>query len=135
MAVGAFMKNPKKSLQPSKYNHMLLFYLVRRKYIMRSSGDTEKIGLLLVHGIGDQARFQHLQTVGDQIVKALAFEFGRHNIAVEMFPGLENRAPLSILVNVGAKHVCFDLHKCGGLTSEKDQKPLRYSSSGFGHYR
>ena len=44
----------------------------------------ERIGILLVHGIGDQRRFQHLQNVVERFLKALIKEHGAENVSIEM---------------------------------------------------
>jgi hypothetical protein len=72
--------------------------------------DPARIGLLLVHGVGDQARFEHLQNVADQIVKSLVAIHGADCVNVVM-PGLEG-APVSIKI-CGSDGVTdrLDLHE------------------------
>ena len=39
-----------------------------------------RVGALLIHGIGDQARFDHLQAVGDRIVQSLVATYGSERV-------------------------------------------------------
>lgn len=71
----------------------------------------KRIGILLVHGIGDQQRHEHLQAVGESFVRALALRYGRGRVSVEMFPGHEDRCPLSIFVKETSGRTIFDLHE------------------------
>jgi hypothetical protein len=77
----------------------------------KSEAKLERIGILLVHGIGDQVKNAHLQLVGDHFVKTLALMHGAHSIAVEIFPGLDGKAPLSILVDANGRKLCLDFYE------------------------
>jgi hypothetical protein len=71
----------------------------------------ERIGILLIHGIGDQRQNEFLQTTAEHFVKTAAIGLGSGNLNVEMFPGLNREAPLSIMVNDGGKVSRFDFHE------------------------
>ncbi len=47
----------------------------------------KRIGLLLIHGIGDQGPKQHLQHVLDSITRQAGDLFGDENVGVQMLPG------------------------------------------------
>jgi hypothetical protein len=65
-----------------------------------------RIGVLLVHGIGDQPRYQHLQNVVERFVRALVKEHGRDNVSVEM-PGLMGDASILIESSKGPASIDF----------------------------
>lgn len=75
----------------------------------------EKIGLVVVHGIGDQNKNEHLQNVAKHLVKAASIVFGKQNVNVELFPGVENTADLTILIRPGGDEddslVAIDVHE------------------------
>jgi hypothetical protein len=58
--------------------------------------NSQRIGLLLVHGVGDQARFEHLHNVSDQVIGTLSAIHGANAVDVIM-PGIKG-APLSIMI-------------------------------------
>jgi hypothetical protein len=44
----------------------------------------KRIGILVVHGVGEQKRFAHLEEIASQFYKALGADTGRH---IQIFPG------------------------------------------------
>lgn len=68
----------------------------------------ERVGILLIHGIGDQRQNEFLQTTAEHFVKTAAIGYGSENIHIEMFPGLNREAPLSIMLKDGGKTSRFD---------------------------
>jgi hypothetical protein len=71
---------------------------------------SQRIGLLLVHGVGDQGRFEHLQNVAEQIIGTLVATHGLDAVDVIM-PGVSG-APLSIMIREGnGKTDQLDIHE------------------------
>ena len=66
----------------------------------------ERVGLLVVHGIGDQNRGQHVQNVAESFVKALVLQYGNDKISVEL-PGLNG--DLTIHLRDDNREATFDL--------------------------
>src|SRR6266566_3784911 len=71
----------------------------------------ERIGFLLIHGIGDQRPNEFLQTTAENFVKTAAIAYGSENLHVEIFPGLGRESPLSITLRDGTKVSRFDFHE------------------------
>ena len=92
----------------------------------------ERIGILLVHGIGDQGRFQHLQNVVERFLKALIKEHGPENVSVEMPALFEGDA--SVVVRHGSRLSSFEIPKCGGGTWVRGQASSLRLGFGFGPY-
>ena len=93
------------------------------------SDDTysERIAVLLVHGIGDQTRHEHLQSMAKHFVDIFADTHGEANVSVEMFPGAYGRnAPLSVLVKRDdGRQICIDFHECWWRDLGDQQKVSR----------
>ena len=87
----------------------------------------ERIAVLLVHGIGDQARHEHLQSMAKHFVDIFANMHGEANVSVEMFPGAEGmNTPLSILLGRDdGKQTCIDFHECWWRDLGDQQKVSR----------
>jgi hypothetical protein len=74
----------------------------------------KKIGILLVHGIGDQQRHEHVNSVARHFVDMSCLKYGDGNVSVTAHPGYKGRAPvtLSIAENDGeAPNVQIDFHE------------------------
>jgi hypothetical protein len=69
----------------------------------------DRIGLLVVHGIGDQSKYEFLQSVGQALVKNSVILFGKQNVAVELLPGLDNKSDMSIVLKSDARNICVDI--------------------------
>lgn len=66
--------------------------------------EMERIGVLLVHGIGDQNRFEHLHAVAQRLVTTTSQMYGNSNVSVQMLPGIANRSDLSIIIKCSPEH-------------------------------
>jgi hypothetical protein len=64
-----------------------------------------RVGVLLVHGIGDQRRYQHLQNVVERLVRALVNRYGSDNVAVEL-PGVNGDA--SAIIHSDGRETIID---------------------------
>lgn len=74
---------------------------------MADALQTVRIGILLIHGIGDQNRYDHLQNVATEVVKSLSSMHTLKNVSVSI-PGLSG-APLTILAHINGGLYQMDL--------------------------
>lgn len=71
----------------------------------------ERIGILLIHGIGDQRQHEFLQNAAEHFIKTAALAYGPDNIHVEMYPGLGGQSPLSLTLRADGRTTHFELHE------------------------
>jgi len=71
----------------------------------------ERIGILLIHGIGDQRQNEFLQQSAENFVKTALIGYGSPNLHVEMFPGVGRESPLSITLRNEQNTSRFDFHE------------------------
>ena len=70
--------------------------------------------MLVVHGIGEQNKNEHLQNVAKHLVNAAAVLFQKKFVNVELLPGADNNSDLSIIIDhtgEGKEFTCIDLHE------------------------
>lgn len=71
-----------------------------------------RVGILCVHGIGDQERSQHVDIVARQFFRHLNQIYGRGNVFVDAQPGLETHSvnpDVSFGVRTNGETIIFDL--------------------------
>lgn len=74
-----------------------------------------RIGIVCVHGIGDQPRYKHSDSVARDLVKILSDEYGSDSVSVQTSPGLDRgafRADTTIFLKRRSVLFEIDLIEC-----------------------
>lgn len=82
--------------------------------LSKRPSNPSRIGLILVHGIGDQKKHEHLENVTRHFLKIIGDTKGVSKVSVNAYPGYRTSAPVTLMVDhIGDKNpdTLIDIHE------------------------